>query len=89
MMISKIRQILFALSLIVCSGAVAQNSDTIVSFVNIYPGSEIYELEGHSVIRLEMPGSDIAISYGTYDFEQPNFVYRFVKGETDYWVTAI
>ncbi len=73
----------------VCNAAVAQPSDTIVSFVNIYPGSEIYELEGHSVIRLEMPEADIAISYGTYDFDQPNFVYRFVKGETDYWVTAI
>lgn len=69
--------------------AAAQSSDTIISFVNIYPGPEIYELEGHSVLRVEMPGSDIAISYGTYDFDQPNFVYRFVKGETDYWVTAI
>ena len=64
-------------------------ADTAVSFVNFYPGADIYELEGHSVLRINMPEGDVAISYGTYDFEQPNFVYRFVKGETDYWVTAI
>lgn len=64
-------------------------ADTTISFVNFYPGSEIYELEGHSVLRIELPDEDIAISYGTYDFRQPNFVYRFVKGETDYWVTAM
>lgn len=63
--------------------------DTTVSFVNFYPGSEIYELEGHSALRVTMPEGDFAISYGTYDFDQPNFVYRFVKGETDYWVTAV
>ena len=67
----------------------ANQSDTIVSFVNFYPGADIYELEGHSVLRINMPQGDFAISYGTYDFEQPNFVYRFVKGETDYWVTAV
>lgn len=63
--------------------------DTTVSFVNFYPGSEIYELEGHSALRVTMPEGDFAISYGTYDFDQPNFVYRFVKGETDYWVTVM
>ncbi len=60
-----------------------------VSFVNFYPGSDIYELEGHSVLRLTGPSGDVAISYGTFDFNAPNFVYRYVKGETDYWVSAV
>lgn len=58
-----------------------------VSFVNIYPGSEIYELEGHSALRISDGVSDVAVSYGTFDFDTPNFAYRFTKGETDYWVT--
>ncbi len=58
-----------------------------VSFVNFYPGSEIYELEGHSALRLTDGMRDVAVSYGTFDFDAPNFAYRFVKGETDYWVT--
>ncbi len=58
-----------------------------VSFVNIYPGDEIYELEGHSALRIRDGVRDIAVSYGTFDFDTPNFAYRFTKGETDYWVT--
>lgn len=61
-----------------------------VSLVNVYPGNEIYELEGHSAIRIKYgDGRDIAISYGQFDFNSPNFVYRFVKGETDYMVVAL
>lgn len=67
----------------------ALSQDTIVSFVNFYPGANIYELEGHSALRISTPAGDYAVSYGTYDFNQPNFVYRFVKGETDYWVTLV
>lgn len=55
-----------------------------VELIIFYPGSEIYELEGHAVLRIATRHSDRSISYGTFDFNQPNFVYRFVKGETDY-----
>lgn len=87
-MISKLKTYLFLLLAAISLTAGAQVQDTIVSFVNFYPGSDIYELEGHSVLRIEIPSGDYAVSYGTYNFEQPNFVYRFVKGETDYWVTV-
>lgn len=66
-----------------------ENCDTTVWFVNIYPGSEIYELEGHSALRIKTCDFDMAINYGMFSFETPNFVYRFVKGETDYMVGAI
>lgn len=59
-----------------------------VSYVNFYPGPDIYELEGHSALRISDGKSDVAVSYGTFDFDAPNFVYRFTKGETDYWVTV-
>lgn len=90
MMISKLRISVILLFLTVTAiSAAAVRQDTVVSFVNFYPGSDIYELEGHSALRIDMPAGDFAISYGTYNFDQPNFVYRFVKGETDYWVTAV
>ncbi|MDE7427134.1 MAG: DUF4105 domain-containing protein [Muribaculaceae bacterium] len=63
------------------------NADTVVEIVNFYPGQDIYELEGHTVLRIITPESDRAVSFGTFDFNQPNFVYRFVKGETDYWAS--
>ena len=88
-MISNLRILFTLVMTLAATAAGAMSADTIISFVNFYPGADIYELEGHSVLRINMPQGDVAISYGTYDFEQPNFVYRFVKGETDYWVTAL
>ena len=55
-----------------------------VSLITCYPGEEIYELCGHSAIRVRGEGIDSVWNYGIFDFNQPNFVYRFVKGETDY-----
>lgn len=63
-------------------------SDTTVMLVNIYPGDEIYELEGHTVLRITAPGYDIGVNWGVFDFNAPGFVYRFVKGETDYMAAA-
>lgn len=60
-----------------------------VSLITCYPGPEIYELCGHSAVRVRGVNSngekiDSVWNYGIFDFNQPNFVYRFVKGETDY-----
>lgn len=60
-----------------------------VSIVICSPGSNVYELEGHAALRVVLPdGRDIAVNYGIFDFDSPNFIYRFVKGETDYMVAA-
>ena len=61
-----------------------------IFFVNAYPGSEIYQLEGHSALVVDFGrgGDALAFNYGVFDFNSPNFVYRFVKGETDYMLAA-
>lgn len=58
--------------------------DTLVYFINVGPGSDIYELEGHAAIGVVTPRDARAYNFGVFDFNAPNFVYRFVKGETDY-----
>lgn len=59
-----------------------------VSLLTVTPGKMVYELYGHTAIRVRevMPGrlSDWVFNYGTFSFAQPHFVWRFVKGETDY-----
>lgn len=57
-----------------------------VSLLTIEPGKDIYQLEGHTELRFEDPdeGIDMNVSWGVFDFDSPGFVYRFVKGETDY-----
>lgn len=65
------------------------SSDTIeISLLTCYPGPQVYELYGHEAIRVKTPDSDKVFNYGLFDFGSPNFIYRFVKGETDYFAGA-
>ena len=65
-----------------------------VSVLTCAPGAEIYQLEGHTALRLQIPAADgstardVVVNWGVFDFAAPNFVYRFVKGETDYMALA-
>lgn len=62
----------------------------VASIVTCDAGEKIYQLEGHAALRLRrqslLPDQsfDVVINWGVFDFASPNFVYRFVKGETDY-----
>lgn len=60
-----------------------------VSLVTIYPGSEIYELYGHSELKVTDGVTDIYYNYGLFDFNAPGFASRFALGETDYLCGAI
>lgn len=66
----------------------AHADSLVVSLLTVWPGAEVYELDGHSAIRIQdlTAGTDSVWNYGMFDFAQPHFVYRFVKGETDYMV---
>lgn len=60
-----------------------------VSLLTCTPGPDIYTLEGHSALRFTDGGDmDVTVNWGLFDFASPGFVYRFVKGETDYWAGA-
>lgn len=79
----------FAIILTLLIGNVHLYSQDIqVSLITCSPGKEIYELEGHTALRIKTPDYDMAVNYGIFDFNSPNFIYRFVKGETDYMVQA-
>lgn len=56
------------------------------SLLTCAPGEEIYSLFGHTAIRYQDPakGIDKVYNYGIFSFSAPNFIWRFVKGETDY-----
>lgn len=57
-----------------------------VSLLTCSPGEQVYELFGHTAIRVTDParGVDVVFNYGLFSFDTPNFVWRFVCGETDY-----
>ena len=62
--------------------------EPVVSLITCYPGQNIYELYGHTELRVRGSGYDWVFNYGTFDFRAPNFIYRFVKGETDYMLAG-
>lgn len=77
--------------LLALSGYPARESgrdSLVVSLVTCFPGKEVYELCGHEAVRIrgiaDGEAMDSVWNYGLFDFNAPNFVYRFVKGETDY-----
>ncbi|MDE7147553.1 MAG: DUF4105 domain-containing protein [Duncaniella sp.] len=61
----------------------------VVQLLTASPGRDIYELEGHTALRIIHPvWGDFVVNWGVFDFDSPGFVYRFVKGETDYIAAA-
>lgn len=62
----------------------------VVSLLTCDAGKDIYELEGHTSLRVNdiANRSDYTFNWGVFDFNSPNFLYRFVKGETDYMCVA-
>ncbi len=50
------------------------------------PGDEVYSAWGHSAFRIQDPatGLDKTYNYGTFDFNQPGFIPRFLRGHLDY-----
>lgn len=59
------------------------------SLITFFPGSEVFELYGHTDLRIQASdGTDMIFNYGVFDFTSEHFFYRFVKGETDYMCEA-
>ena len=72
----------FALSSQVCAHQF--DSTSTISLITCSPGREIYELEGHTALRIHDTTYDYIVNWGVFDFESPHFIYRFIKGDTDY-----
>lgn len=55
------------------------------------PGTQVYELFGHTAIRYQNFSKEIdwVYNYGVFDFDAPHFVWRFVLGETDYMLDVV
>ena len=57
-----------------------------ISLLTCSPGEAIYELFGHTAIRVKDPGQglDLVFNYGIFDFDTPNFVVKFIRGKLLY-----
>ena len=61
------------------------------SLLSCSPGDEAYSLFGHTALRYcdDERQVDIVYNYGYFSFDAPNFVWRFILGQTDYLVASV
>jgi hypothetical protein len=54
-------------------------------------GDVVWERFGHNAIWIKdrARGTDVTYNWGMFDFNQPNFIGRFLTGDTRYWMEAI
>ena len=82
-----------------CANANAVDADSVagkqrdslcVSLLTCSPGDIAYTMYGHSAIRVHniTTRKDLVFNYGMFNFDEDNFIYKFVKGETDYILGA-
>jgi hypothetical protein len=79
--------IVLILSLLTGIPSKAQESCGItVSLLTCSPGSDLYSIFGHSALRVvdSSTGTDIVYNYGTFDFNDPDFYSKFVRGKLLY-----
>ena len=61
-----------------------------ISVLTFGQGDVLFERFGHNALRVRdaATGRDLAYNWGMFDFDQPNFLGRFLSGDTRYWVEA-
>jgi hypothetical protein len=60
-----------------------------ISLLTCSPGAELYSVFGHNALRVvdSAAGTDIVYNYGTFDFDDPNFYTKFVRGKLMYFLS--
>jgi len=64
------------------------SKDVKISILTCAQGSELYSLFGHTAIRIQDSDKDVVFNYGTFDFNTPDFYYKYVKGLLPYKLSA-
>ncbi|HEX2220868.1 MAG TPA: DUF4105 domain-containing protein [Gemmatimonadales bacterium] len=72
------------------AGDSVPGSELRVFLMTMGPGARVWERFGHNAIWIHDPSSppDTAYNYGLFDFQQENFLLRFIQGEMWYWMAG-
>ena len=84
----------FLILLLACFPLFAQDpilsNNAKISVITCDVGNESYSLFGHTALRIQdtINKLDVVYNYGAFDFETPNFVTKFAKGDLQYFAVA-
>lgn len=90
-MIATTRSLLtFLISSVISFSAAAQDDfcNLEISLLTCTPGQELYSTFGHTAIRLKDSLNDVVFNYGTFNFEEPDFYTKFVRGKLNYFLSV-
>jgi len=61
-----------------------------ISLLTVMPGEELYSTFGHSALRVTdtVTHQDIVYNYGTFNFDDPDFYTKFVRGKLLYFLST-
>ena len=61
-----------------------------ISILTCAPGEDVYTAWGHTAIRIidSAKQTDVVYNFGTFDFNTPNFLVEFVKGNLNYFLSS-
>jgi hypothetical protein len=73
------------------AGPAEPGSNLTVYLLTFGWGDVVWERFGHNAIWIKdrARGTDVTYNWGMFDFNQPNFITRFLTGDTRYWMEAI
>ncbi|MBI5856528.1 MAG: DUF4105 domain-containing protein [Sphingobacteriales bacterium] len=72
-----------------CLHAQTDSCSLRISLLTCTPGSALYSTFGHSALRVtdSKMQTDVIYNYGTFDFEDPQFYTKFIRGKLLYFVS--
>lgn len=87
------KKLLLVFLLICCQIGFSQSlvsDNTIVSILTVGTADASHSLYGHTALRIkdETKNIDLVYNYGMFDFSTPNFMFKFVKGDLQYYAAA-
>lgn len=61
-----------------------------ISLLTVMPGEELYSTFGHSALRITdtVTHQDIVYNYGTFNFDDPDFYTKFIRGKLLYYLST-
>lgn len=61
-----------------------------ISLLTCTPGEELYSTFGHSALRVSdtVSNTDIVYNYGTFNFDEPGFYTKFIRGKLMYFLST-
>jgi len=61
-----------------------------VSLLTCAPGADLYSSFGHTAIRVQdrLLHTDYVFNYGTFQFDQPNFYLKFIRGKLEFMLSV-